>query len=686
MVFKTMNHLRHAESLVIISIIRHILIGVFAFFKEAFLKKRIVFLSVTLILLVSACTVQPTQPVIEPTQVVPTQGLVELPTSTPTEVPQRSLVVCMGEEPISLYMYGYSSQVMWSILEAIYDGPFDTVNYETRAVIMEAVPSIENGNISRETVSVTQGDLVQDQQGSLVPLLQGTVVYPAGCQEKNCAVTWDGSSALEMERTTITFNLLPGLVWSDGDDLTAQDSVFSYQIANDPATPVSRYYLDRTTSYSALDSLTVQWQGVPGFRVDSAASLFWLPIPQHLYGDLSPTEMLENEQVLRNPLGWGPYQIDEWVFGDHISLSKNHNYFKADQGLPIFDHLVFRFLGPHADSNLKALEIGECDFIDPSVQLDEQLTDVVERNNLGQLMAYFAQGPEWEHLDFGLLSSDYDDGKQAGQDRPDWFSDVRMRQAIAYCTDRETIANHYFVNRGKVPIGFYPPSHPAYDDTLVPIPYDPEKGMALLEEIGWRDDDQDPTTPRVASGIPFVVDGTPLSLNYVTTQSELRTAISYEYAVSMGLCGIQVTLENVFPTDLYAAGPDGVMFGRNFDLVQFAWTTTRTSPCYLYTTKQIPTEENLWIGANVSGYQNPAFDNACESALSVTPADGDRYLTAHQELQQIFYQDLPVLPLYYHLKTAAGRVDFCGFDSIDVSARSALWNLENYNYGAVCSP
>jgi len=650
------------------------------------LKKPYLSILIFCLFLITSCTPQAT-PVVEETPTPETEVLPTLiPSPTPTETAQRSLVVCMGEEPISLFMYGYSSQVMWSILEAIYDGPFDTVDYETVPVIMESVPSLENGAMVVETVTVQRGDLIQDKDGNIVPLLEGTQVYPAGCADQTCVVSWDGTTALEMEKTTINFKMLAGLLWSDGEPLTAHDSVFSYQVANDPGISVSRYYLDRTTAYTAADDVTLTWQGIPGYRVNNVADLFWLPLPQHAYGSLSAAELLEDAAVLRSPLGWGAYQIDEWVFGDHISLSKNPNYFKAEQGLPKFDRLVFRFLGPHADSNLKALEIGECDLIDPSVQLDEQLTDVVERNNLGQLSAYFAQGPEWEHLDFGILSSDYDDGKQPGEDRPDWFSDRRMRQAIAYCTDRETIANHYFVNRAKVPVSFLPPSHPDFDQSLQIIPYDPEKGMQLLDEIGWRDDDQDPTTPRVAFGVPNVVDGTALSLNYVTTQSELRTSISYDYAVSMAQCGIQVNLENVYPTDLYAAGPDGVMFGRNFDLVQFAWSTTKTSPCYLYTSEQIPTEENLWIGGNVSGYQNSAFDTACENITSLTEQDGDIYHTTQTNLQQIFYDDLPVLPLYYHLKTAAGRVDFCGFGGIDISARSALWNLENYDYGAFCSP
>ena len=639
-----------------------------------------------LLMLTTSCTAdQPVQP-IDNTPVPAVTEANLLPTPIPTDVPEKSLVICLGEEPISLYQYGYNSRTMWSILEAIYDGPFDTINFEPQPVIFEELPTKENGGQRLETVSMSMGDLVVNAAGNIVPLVEGTKVYPAGCFEQNCIITWDGTTELLMDQAAITYRLLPNLRWSDGEPLTAHDSVFSYQIANDPETLVNRYYLDRTATYLAADEQTVVWQGVPGYQPGAVSDTFWLPLPNHQLGSISAAALLETPEAIRSPLGWGAYQIDDWVFGDHLSLSKNPYYFKADQNLPHFDKLVFRFLGPHADSNLKALEIGECDFIDASVQLDEQLVDVVEGHNLGKLRAWFGQGPEWEHLDFGIVSSSYDDGNQPGVDRPDWFADVRMRQAVAYCTDRETIANRYFVNRSKVPVSFYPPSHPAFDQTLEILPYDPAKGQAILEEIGWRDDDQDPATPRISYGVANVLDGTVLSLNYVTTQSELRIAASYDYAVSLAGCGIQVNLQQMLPTDLYAPGPEGVMFGRNFDLAQFAWTTSRNSPCSLYTSAQTPTEENLWIGANISGYQNPAFDLACQTVLNLSPANGEAYTNAQKTLQQIFFDDLPVLPLYYHLKTTAGRVDFCGFEDLDVSARSVLWNLENYDYGTGCTP
>lgn len=641
--------------------------------------RRLPFLFIIFILLLSACqsSAQPT----DVSQVAsPTPGAV-VPTEIPTPEPPSSLMICVGEEPLTLYPYGSNSRGMWSILEAVYDGPIDTVNFLSEPVILEKIPDYESGDALLESVTVQPGAKIVDASGSVVVLLQGVRYLPAGCYDQSCAVEWDGESPVEMEQQSLRYQLKPGILWSDGKPLTAADSVFSYEISIDPATPASTYFIDRTSSYKALDDLQTQWIGIPGFVTPLLGDLFWHPFPQHVWGELRAEELLTAELSTRKPLGWGPYQIDNWVAGSHIELSKNPNYFRTDEGLPKFEKLVFKFLGPNADSNLKALEIKECDFVDATVELDQQLVDVVERSNLGEINAYFGQGPEWEHLDFGIVPSSYDDGYQFDVDRPDWFGDERMRTAVAYCSDRFSIANRYFVNRSSVPASFFAPSHPAFNSNLTTIPYDVAMGTALLDQIGWMDHDNNPVTPRISSGVPNVPDGTPLVLDYYTSQSELRQMVSSDLAQSLLACGIEVVVQNLNPTELYAPGPEGVLFGRNFDLAQFTWQSGRTNPCFLYSSQQIPKQGNLWIGANITGYSNAAYDMACQQVQQAPIDDA----AAQAEVQRIFNEELPVLPLYYQLKIAASRSDFCGFEALNVSGRSVLFGIEGFGFGQNCN-
>lgn len=640
---------------------------------------RLPFLFIILVIVLSACQSQTAPGGV--TAVVPTEPSQEVaPTLIPTPTPPNNLVICVGDEPLTLYPYGGNSKGMWSILETIYDGPIDTVNFMPEPVILEKIPDYVTGDALKATVTVSAGDQIVDASGSVAVLLAGVSYLPPGCQDKSCAVTWDGQAPVEMEQQTLRYSLIPGLLWSDGEPLTAEDSVYSFQLASNPSTPVNRSYLDRTVSYTALNETQTEWVGLPGFISPNLGDFFWLPMPKHLWGSMTADDLLTAVESSQKPIGWGPYQIDNWVMGSHIELSRNPNYFRAAEGLPKFEKLVFRFLGPNADSNLKALEIKECDFVDATVELDQQLTDVVEQSNLGKINAYFAQGPEWEHMDFGIVPASYDDGYQFDVDRPDWFGDIRMRTAIAYCTDRLTIANRYFVNRSAVPTSFYPPSHPAYNSNLSSIPYDVNLGMALLDQIGWRDDDNNPLTPRISQGVANVPDGTPLVLDYITSQSELRQMVSTDIAASMLNCGIELVVKNVYPTELYAPGPDGVLFGRNFDLAQFTWQAGRTNPCFLYSSSQIPSEGNLWVGANITGFSNPEYDLTCQQAQNTALDDKD----GQAKIQQLFNEGLPVLPLYYQLKIAASRTDFCGFTGLDVSSRSILRDLESFGFGEYC--
>lgn len=606
------------------------------------------------------------------------------PQATATAVPPRTLVVCLQSEPETLYMYGGNTRSMWSVLESVYDGPIDSRGFSTQAVIVQKIPSLSDGDAQISPVAVKSGDPVVDVDGNLVTLKAGTRVLPSGCSQPGCAVSYDGASEMTMDQLVVTFKLLPGLKWSDGAPLTAADSVFSYRLAADPATPASKYLTDRTASYQSADEISVTWTGLPGFYEQRYGTFFWPPLPEHALGRQGAAQLLADPTAARSPLGWGPYVIREWAAGDHITLDKNPNYFRAAEGLPKFDTLVYRFVGEAADGDLNALLAGECDVVDQNPQFLEMIPGLLERENQSKLKMHIAQGPEWEHLDFGIRPASYDDGYTPGQnaDRVDLFGDARTRQAVAYCIDREKIISSLLYNRSSIPNSFLPPSHPLYQADLPQYAYDPAAGAKLLDEMGWKDTDNSPGTPRVAQGIAGIPDGTPLAFAFQTTEAELRKQVAQSISADLQACGMQVQLSFQNPGQLFGPGPDGIVFGRKFDLVQFSWEASARPNCLLYTTSQIPGAANRWIGANVTGYTSQEFDNACAAAYWARPTDADDAARS-RSVQEIFARDLPVIPLYSHVKIAIARADLCGLE-IDPTARSIFWGLESLDYGAGC--
>ena len=618
------------------------------------------------------------------------EGIDEAPTVAPTveptppPLPTRSLVVCLSQEPTTLYLYGGNSRSMWSVLEALYDGPYDTVNFTPRPVILQKMPSLADGDARFEPVEVRRGDQVVAADGNLTVLDQGVTVRPSGCTGVGCEISWDGTSALTMDRLLVDFTLLSGITWSDGQPLTALDSVFSFQVAADEATPVSKRWINLTESYQAMDEKTVRWVGKPGAYPTQYETLFWSPLPEHVLQGYSAAELLAAAESVESPLGWGPYTVKEWVKGDHIELEKNPLYFRAAEGLPVFDTLVYRFLGRENDDNLAALLSGECDVIDQNTFTDEELEILLDLEKSGKLKAFIGVGPEWEHIDFGIKPAAYDDGYNSFEDtRQDIFSDVRVRQAFALCMDRQQIIERWMLDQSAVPATYLPPAHPQYAADLSVLPYDPQEGARLLDEVGWKNITGDPRAPRQAFGVPNVLDGTELVVNYATTQASLRVKIAEMLTESMAECGIRLNVQYLDPGKLYAPGPDGVIFGRKFDLVQFGWESGAQPPCMLYESGQIPSQENNWIGVNITGYANPQYDAACQAARLTHPDQAETYRENQLAAQRLFAEELPVVPLYYRLRVAAGRPDLCGLE-MDISARSALWNLEHFDYGEGC--
>ena len=635
------------------------------------------------------------------------------PTNTLEPTPEPStLVICTASDPDTLYRYGGSSQAQMAVFEALYDGPIDLRNFKYEPVILEKLPNIQAGDAALEPVPVKEGDPVVNDAGALVRLAPGEKVRPFGCNDPSCAVAWDGGD-LEMAQLSATFTLLDGLQWSDGTPLTARDSVFSYEVAKDCQTESGpcggagfvefrQGTVDRTATYTAEDERTVRWTGVPGFLDPDYQANFFAPLPAHQLEGISHQDLFTTPEASRAPLGWGPYVLTRWEPGKFILMQDNPNYFRKNEGLPEFDQLIFRFVGLEKNAVMAALQSGTCDVMDTElgdILAGEEIQSIIDMDASGKIAAHFTTGTVWEHADFAIQRRDYDDGYQLGTDPPALFNDVRTRKAIALCMDRQQVVNRVLFGKSAVPDSYIPAEHPLFDPNVTKYPFDPQAGMALLDETGWIDADGIPETPRTASGVPEVPDGTSLSFEYLTTPGGQQEQAAEILADSLAQCGVDLQLQLVPGESLYAAGPDGALFGRNFDMAQFAWLTGVQPPCWLFTSDQTPgPPQGQWIpfgtletrtfplgwgGQNETGYSNPDFDQACQAALESLPDEAGT-LENHQKAQEIFTDELPVIPLYWRVNLAVTRPDLCGFEFGSGTA-STFWNLERFNYGKDCS-
>jgi peptide/nickel transport system substrate-binding protein len=624
-------------------------------------------------------------PACAPTPVV-TPFVANTPTPTPLATPTpvvRSLRVCLGEEPNTLYPYGNLNSAARSVLSAIYDGPMDVVEYNYEPIILEKIPTLEDGDAQISPISVTAGTEVVDTAGNVVLLDTGTRIRPSGCRSDDCAIVYDGSSTIQMDQLVVTFTMLEGLMWSDGAPLTTSDSIYSFTLASADVTPGSKFLIDRTEIYEAADEQTIQWWGKPGFIDPDYYTNFWMPLPEHAWGEFPPEELLRVDVSTRLPLGWGPYIIDEWEPGKQLHFVKNLNYFRAESGLPRFDELTF-LIFQGADAALSALVDGTCDVLDPSTRLDGHvgLLQQMRLDNQANLLTAQTMTIEW--LGLGITPASYDDNFDVEEDRPDFFGDKRTRQAVALCLDRQQVVDTVLFGLSQVPDTYLPADHPLHNANVQTYEFNPASGNEILEDVGWLDADNNPATPRQAVGVTNVPVDTPLILNYFTTSATQRHQVAEIFAQSLSECGIGLNVIYSNASDFYAQGPTGPLFGRQFDLAQYAMGVNSLEPqCSWFTGSQIPNAENRWVGTNVTGYDNRVFDAACLKALQAVSTDPE--YAFHQEAQAIFAADLPSIPLYLRLRVAATRPDFCGF-ALDPSSSSALADIETFDYGQACQP
>ena len=642
-------------------------------------KKKFTFaLFFVLIFVLTACTTTP-----QPTSLPTLEGVVPeetapTATSTPTPEPPRQLTVCLAREPGSLFLYGDASAAARSVRAAIYDGPSDIRNFDVTPVILEKKPGLGEGDVIIEPVQALPGDLIVDAQGKLGNLGEGDVYLPSGCNDQACSLTYTGQEAVSLDQLVVHFKLRSDILWSDGEPLTAGDSLFSFEVARSLFPKVRSELVSRTQSYQALDPVTVEWRGIPGYQDARFATHFFTPLPRHAWEDLEPEELFTADLSVRQPLGWGAYKIDAWTPGDSISLSKNPNYFRSAEGLPAFDHLVFRFV-PDRNEALDALLSGECDILDEMAIVEAQGAQLLELEQSGQVKVAAQTGTAWEHADFGIASID--------AQQPALFQAKETRQAIAMCIDRQRMADELFFMPSEVPDTYVPRTHPLFNPDARHYAYDPQAASGLLQSVGWLDGDNDPTTPRVAQGVVGVPAGTLLEFEYLTTDEDEKQRAAQIVQDSLAQCGVRVSITTRNWEEMLAPGPEGPVFGRNFSMAQFSWITALEPPCFLFMSGESPGPypdfPSGWGGANASGFSNPDFDRACQQALISLPGS-PQYLQAHNQAQAIFAEELPAIPLYLRLKLVVMRPDMCKV-ILDPSAESGLWNLEEFDYGEKCS-
>lgn len=449
----------------------------------------------------------------------------------------------------------------------------------------------------------------------------------------------------------ITYTLQPDARWGDGVPVTTDDVAFSYALGKNPLVGVAgaEYYRrvvkldikDAKTFTFTLDRVTFDYASAAAFPILPAhleRAAFADP-PQYRFHTLYDTDPT-------NPgLYDGPYRITELVPGSHIVLERNPYWYGHP---PYFRRIVIWTVENTAalEANLLAggldMVAGELGF-----SLDEGLA--FEKRHGAAFDILYKPGLSYEHIDLNL-------------DNP-ILADLRVRQALLYGIDRKAISDEIFAGRDPVADSFVPPLDPAYTADVPHYAYDPKKAGALLDAAGWQ---------RGADGIRRK-GGTPLTLELATTSgNRTREMIEQVLLAQWQQIGIDVRLKNQ---------PARVLIGettshREFQMAMFAWIASpeEVPRSELYSS-EIPNAQNGWSGENFGGFSNPDADRLID-AIEVE-LDRNKRLELWRQLQVLYAEQLPALPLYFRADPFVLPKWLTGVTPTGHDAPSTLW-IENW--------
>ena len=603
-------------------------------------------------LLLAACSNQQGEITTLPTQNAAAQTATLANTPTATEVPKKVLNICMAEEPVGLYRYdGSESRAKQSVFAAIYVDLLETDAETNQSLFFENIPSEENSGILLQTVTVRVGQPILNASGEVVYLSEGTEIEHAISYSVENPVVWNFDQDYQMNQFTITFKLLPDLKWSDGEALVADDFIFSYHLAERSGLGHYQWALERTESLVAADDLTLVWTGIPGFVPRDLDDILWQPMPSHQLSELTSSDLLSAELTTRMPAGWGAYRLVDWESGVQIVLEKNPNFVLGGQAQPAYDQLIY-IVEPSLDAALQKLETGQCDALDMTYRLEG-----LEKSQLDSLTGQNVIIAEnWEpvqQLVFGIQPAEYDSGlySQWTSERQNILGNLATRQALSACLEPEELLREYLATRlpENVLLGLESQGHETID------------AIQALEDIGWVITEESQAGVRVAQTVDHVLDGTELRLQLITGQSLLDQDIAGLISERLARCGAAIDVQAMPVSEMYQPGPDGLLFGRNFELALVSWQPEHLNLCQLYTSDQVPSSINSWVGTNLAGLSSAEFDEACLGVS--TRLSGEEGL----DDASIMADFLPAIALMpqYRLWVASARINVPEISSFD---------------------
>ena len=453
--------------------------------------------------------------------------------------------------------------------------------------------------------------------------------------------TNEGAVQYEMneEDKTVTFTVRDGVKWHDGEPLTIQDYVSSYEIIGHPDyegvrgstdgfTLIEGYEEYRSGDADSISGIEIVDEKTAVFTyAELAPSLtaggFWsYAFPTHHYDGMEVSEMAAAPETRENPIGIGPYKVDSIVPGESISMSKFEDYWRGEPGL---EEVTVRVIAP--SSIASAVESGDID-IAKSFPTD-QYPDVADM-----------EGVEWlanidgayTYIGFKLGSWDAEEGKVNYNPEEMKMGDVELRRAMWHAIDNDAIGERFYNGLRWKATSLITPYHANWHEEVEVPSYDPEEAKSILDAAGYEDVDGD--------GMREDTEGEPLSINFASMSGgDIAEPLANYYIQAWRDVGLNVELTNGRLIEFNSFYDMVENDDPEIDIYQGAWGVgSDVDPAGLYGPD---------APFNYTRYETEESTELLNAGNSQEALDIDYRKDIYNQWSELMVEDIPVIPTLY---------------------------------------
>ena len=438
----------------------------------------------------------------------------------------------------------------------------------------------------------------------------------------------------------VTFNLRDDVQWSDGTAFTSADVKFTVEELwlNATICPYGPSIFAKIDSVSTPDEHTAVMHltdpYVPLFNY-LGTTQYCAILPKHIW---ETGDVFENSHNMEDPIGTGPFLLEEWVLGDHITLVRNPLYFEA--GKPYLDKVIYKIIPGLDPAYAAAFEAGEIDMSGVPTGKLEEWTANPDFNVFEEPNANLAIGAVIINMNHSIIG---------GQDA----TGIQVRQALYHTINKTWVLDVLYEGIGSIAKGpFNSRQTMAYNPDLPEYEFDLDLANQLLDDAGYL----------------VGLDGWRFELYYPLRGSATGVAgpdFAEWWAEQLEQVSIKLNYEGLDVGAWYAKWS-----AREFDVII---ETSYHGPDPSVTTARFFISSNIKPGTvytNTAGYNNSRVDELFDYCQ--IESDYDLRKAAFFEIQDILIEEVPNLWVYETATNWAVRDTFHGFPDSAYSAAQVI--------------